>query len=417
MKRFALFLGVLVASTCLAQDKIDMFGDDKRSFVLLPAEVISSGTVQNVQFSPTGRFITYTRFDNGFYETSLLASGQEKAPPRPKVTWYRYDRTTKSSKPLAVPSEAAEVIILGDDRTAYFCGPQPNDAQGFLDITTGIVTKTNFDMANMIYFGDKKAAPYFMVKSGENGVQLIRPNGQTFSFQTPPKVRVFRPLSTDASTMTFAAMAKGEPSKVGHLVYQLSDGSTSFKEITRPEWAKEMEADNQSSDFWFETIGNLDMVKLANLPKKLVTDLPTKAKLARAGSNPRFGPNNDCVAYEDSGALLIRDIKPMDQAFARKFQAEAAKRKAINDSKQAALALIMYASDMDDVLPGAEGWENKVNPYALDSDMLKNFNYTYKGGNMGNISDPANTELGFTMGPGGRAVAYVDGHVKWIPNP
>ena len=97
--------------------------------------------------------------------------------------------------------------------------------------------------------------------------------------------------------------------------------------------------------------------------------------------------------------------------------AEAAKRKAINDSKQAALALIMYASDMDDVLPGAEGWENKVNPYALDSDMLKNFNYTYKGGNMGNISDPANTELGFTMGPGGRAVAYVDGHVKWIPNP
>ena len=30
------------------------------------------------------------------------------------------------------------------------------------------------------------------------------------------------------------------------------------------------------------------------------------------------------------------------------------------------------------------------------------------------IGNPAPTELGFTLGPGGRAVAYCDGHVKWV---
>ena len=178
-----------------------------------------------------------------------------------------------------------------------------------------------------------------------------------------------------------------------------------------------MEGDNARSEFYFETLGELDYVKLMNLPKKLATDLPTRAKLGRSGSSPRFGPHNDCVAYEDAGALLIRDIKPMDQKLARQLQAQMSKMKAINDAKMAALGLIMYASDMDDVLPGAEGWEAKVLPYTLDGEMLKNFNYTFKGGNMAGVESPATTELGFTMGPGGRAVAYLDGHVKWVPNP
>jgi prepilin-type processing-associated H-X9-DG protein len=413
MKQFALLLGLSVATISQAQDKVDMFGDDKRTFVLMPAEVIASGTVSNVQFSPSGRFVTYTRFENAFYETALANASQGKVPLFPKQTWYRYDRTNKTSKLLPVPSGAQDVVVLGDDRTIYFSGRESTDPQGFVDIGTSAVTKTNFNLADMIYLGQMASAPYFMLKSGETGVELIKPNGQSLTFQTPPKIHVYRPLSSNASSMTFAAMATGEPPKLGHLVYLLSDGSTSFKEITRDEWMKEMEVENQRSEFWYETVGDLDLVKLMNLPKKLVTDLPTRAKLARTGSNPRFGPNNDCVTYEDSGALLIRDIKPMDQAFARKYQAQAAKIKAMSDAKQAALGLIMYAADMDDVLPGGEGWETKVK----NSDLLKNFNYTFRGGNMGSIGNPASTELGFMMGPGGRAVAYCDGHVKWVSNP
>ncbi len=77
----------------------------------------------------------------------------------------------------------------------------------------------------------------------------------------------------------------------------------------------------------------------------------------------------------------------------------------------------MFASDSDDVLPGQEGWEARVGPYCSDKDLLRRFNYTFKGGNMANIENPASTELGYILGPGGRAVAYCDGHVKWVPNP
>ena len=88
------------------------------------------------------------------------------------------------------------------------------------------------------------------------------------------------------------------------------------------------------------------------------------------------------------------------------------------DAKQIATSLMVYASDTDDSsLPGQEGWDTKVLPYCKDGDLLKRFNYTYKGGSLSSLENPATTELGFTMGPGGRAVAYADGSVKWIPNP
>ena len=50
-------------------------------------------------------------------------------------------------------------------------------------------------------------------------------------------------------------------------------------------------------------------------------------------------------------------------------------------------------------------------------DLMNDFNYTFKGGDLANVEDPANTELGFVVGPGGRAVVYVDGHAKWVANP
>jgi prepilin-type processing-associated H-X9-DG protein len=168
--------------------------------------------------------------------------------------------------------------------------------------------------------------------------------------------------------------------------------------------------------FKSEVSGDLAYMNLWTLPKDLVTDLPTRAKLCLSNTRTTFGPTNDCVVYEDAGALLIREIKPMDPAIARKLLAMEAKRKAIFDAKQAATGLIVYAAD-NDVLPGAEGWENKVGPYFKNTDFLRDFNYTFKGGSMSSIQDPSSTELGFIVGPGGRAVAYCDGHVKWIPNP
>jgi prepilin-type processing-associated H-X9-DG protein len=51
-----------------------------------------------------------------------------------------------------------------------------------------------------------------------------------------------------------------------------------------------------------------------------------------------------------------------------------------------------------------------------NSSILEGFVYTFKGGKLSDVDKPAETVLGYIEGPGGRAVAYLDGHVKWVPN-
>lgn len=94
----------------------------------------------------------------------------------------------------------------------------------------------------------------------------------------------------------------------------------------------------------------------------------------------------------------------------------AAKTKAMSDAKQSALALLIFLSDNDDLLP--ENFQlSQVGPYIRDLSILNGFTFTYRGPrNFLTIENPAETELGFMPGPGGRAVAFADGHVKWFPD-
>ena len=90
----------------------------------------------------------------------------------------------------------------------------------------------------------------------------------------------------------------------------------------------------------------------------------------------------------------------------------------LSNAKQVGLAFLLYASDMDDEFPanGAD-WQEQIMPYLKNRDIMSGFVYSFKGGNATNVESPASTELGYISGAGGRAVVYVDGHAKWIPDP
>jgi len=45
------------------------------------------------------------------------------------------------------------------------------------------------------------------------------------------------------------------------------------------------------------------------------------------------------------------------------------------------------------------------------------FSFALSGEKLSSITNPADTILGYVTGPGGRAIIYVDGHVKWEPSP
>lgn len=143
--------------------------------------------------------------------------------------------------------------------------------------------------------------------------------------------------------------------------------------------------------------------------------------LIGSGTNGMVGeisPTLDSVLYTSQGVAMVRTIVklPKDAVLAALKAAE--KTKTLSNTKQVALALIMFISDNDDMFPG-QGFDfaKELEPYTKNPGLLNGFVYTFQGGSATGIESPAETEIGYMLGPGGRAVAYADGHVKWKPDP
>ncbi len=135
------------------------------------------------------------------------------------------------------------------------------------------------------------------------------------------------------------------------------------------------------------------------------------------GIKPLVSPKLDAVAYVSQGSAMVRPLATVPRALYDNAKREAEKAVVMNNAKQIGLGLMMYAADMDDVLPGQNDDVRKtIEPYVKNNRLFEGFTYTFGGGAMTSIDKPAETELGFVNGPGGRAVIYADGHVKWRPD-
>lgn len=114
-------------------------------------------------------------------------------------------------------------------------------------------------------------------------------------------------------------------------------------------------------------------------------------------------------------AIISNSIAEFELERTRKQQEEAGKE-TVSDAKQVALVLILYADSNDDRLPTLEDL-HKALPFAQNPDSFAKFVYTYRGPyDLSKIEDPSKVELGYILGPGGRAIVYADSHVKWVPD-
>jgi prepilin-type processing-associated H-X9-DG protein len=150
----------------------------------------------------------------------------------------------------------------------------------------------------------------------------------------------------------------------------------------------------------------------------VISQSQKRESTAVVSSDSTFGevaPDGSAVAYLHKGVVMIRPLMtmPRDFYFAQRQAAE--KAVALSNAKQVALALILYASDNDDVLPEGGNWSSDLMPYLKNGDIMGGFVFTFTGGSLTGVKEPASTVLGYMPGPGGNAVAYCDGHVRWIP--
>ena len=146
-------------------------------------------------------------------------------------------------------------------------------------------------------------------------------------------------------------------------------------------------------------------------------------------------PHSQLVAPHADQAYLLADMSavlfiaddavyaaPVTRLSRARFDAElqaTLKAETIANAKQVALSLIMYAQDNDETFPPAGDISPLVGPYLRDQTVLVSpatgapFTYTLNGEKIAQLSSVGTTVIGYLNGPGGRAVVYADGHVKW----
>ncbi len=128
--------------------------------------------------------------------------------------------------------------------------------------------------------------------------------------------------------------------------------------------------------------------------------------LCADGVNAQMSPRGDAVLYLSQGVALVTPLAHLPrEAFTRTLR-----DLVLRNAKQAAVSLLMYCQDYDEVFPATA---DVTSPYLRDDSVLDGLNYTYGGGALKDIGKPSETILGTYPGPGGVAILYADGHVKW----
>jgi prepilin-type processing-associated H-X9-DG protein len=144
-----------------------------------------------------------------------------------------------------------------------------------------------------------------------------------------------------------------------------------------------------------------------------------RALVCADGDSGMVSPDGTALLYVSEGAAWVMPIERRPKAEVLAAIQKAQQEATMSNAKQLGLALHQYAADNGEQLPPNDGsLQDKLDPYLKNRSVFTGpgggeFVYTYAGGALSAIQAPANTSLGYLSGPGGRAVLYADGHVKW----
>jgi hypothetical protein len=138
-------------------------------------------------------------------------------------------------------------------------------------------------------------------------------------------------------------------------------------------------------------------------PQAVVAEHATAAELPHG---QRF------VAYVVNGTLFTRQIVEMSLDQYRQARDAAARAEVLSKAKQVGLGVLIYLTDHDDTL-GPDFKVSDLEPYLKNNSLLDGFVMVWPGGSINDVKEPASTVMGYIEGADGRAVVYLDGHVKW----
>ncbi len=409
----------LVGSSIYAYAQ-SLFGSDKEAYVLMPSQVIASAQVDHVEISNSNRLILYHRVPVESVEEAM-----QMVDPKPGA-WFLYDRKTGRTRSLNLPTGINGVEILGDDQNLFFSSVGKDITDNFYNIESGRITPVDIRDLKVSSKGLFSFAPFLICTDSSNNLVFVLPDGTTKIAKVDSSVNIEGILSSDTQNFYFLARPKTNTgSKRSESVKGTLNRSTGlwrFDKFTDGEferltsWMKIQDKFTYARESNFFEI-QLELQNDAEEKPKQGSMIPPTALLGPASGEVWFSEDDSFVLYQDAGSLLMREIKPISTEKAQKIAYENIKRRLIKNAKMVGTAFAIYCADNDDVMPGQEGWDSKIMPYLKIDGLLKDFTYVFKGGDISTIENASKVELGYFVGPGGRAVVYLDTSARWIPNP
>jgi hypothetical protein len=423
------------------------------AYVLQPPRPISAGGVEKISWSSTGDYLLAVRSEvSGPALPMTLAQAREVGERsivlyglhdnKPAVVWRAKGTGVRLlSVDWLASTNSAVVLVKEDLRTEDPSRPRPiRHSVVILDAETGAVTPIYSFVQEGgpldVGFEPSPTKPYGLLSIEEDLMQrpvalgssqvpvipgepnavcrLIRANGAIGRPLTlQPNTGFLGWTSDGAAPVLVSGRRTSENFKM-----DVESGQLTPLPRTTSLW----EPSAKSALLTFERERTKTITATGELtvyPLWLIsTAANARAMVAGDSSQVALSPSLSGIAYESGGILAVRAILQMPKrAFTEALMA-AERERLTHNGKQVALAALMYSADFDDVMaPKGLDLSDLLGPYAKDKGIFDGFVYTYPGGSLSDIKNPATTEMGYIAGPGGRAVVYADGHVKWVPDP
>lgn len=446
MRRFFALATMAVLSVASHAQDGTQFSPDahavltEREAVLANPPIALANDVMTAEWSPTGKFAMMVRRPPFPKLTPEMLRGlsQPAFDPSAQLTLSVWNRETKRTTDLGKVSperlnavawfHQADVGLTFFSETKEIIPGQsePRTVPGqlvWISPTTNQLRTLNSPIPGIVHAEIEPApkgnlAIVYYATETQTGYFVVDATGRLIR-TTPPKTRAIHPSwlpdGIHLAQMTFSQPVAGERPKAEQSFLNAQTGQTVERATLKLD-APQDDSEKPAELTLFTAQLNAPPTQKPNVLYLKGAENSTIA-LAMHASDATFSPKEDAVLYNEMGVATVRELTRIPKDLYLELKEMAMRTAAMSQAKQVATALIIYAADYDDVLPSQEDWENKVMPYIKSREMLSAFNYTFRGGDLSTIDKPHETELGYIEIPGGRVVAYADGHVKFISNP
>lgn len=284
------------------------------------------------------------------------------------------------------------VILRDDDRRQiwcwYFASPrEPVVVMVSYDLKDRTVSFCQFDL------------------QGRTSKSAVYPKAVKFDFDTG--------FNRTGDSVILPIRQLGEPNtKVPNefISYEVATGNLTLKTHSEAKFVLQEPVSEVS--VFFEPAGS-DILGAPNTAWLRAKNAEQRALVAEHCARADISPTGDCVLFMVNGVLFSRTVERIGASRMAEYREEQSKEAYLQQARQCALGILMYAADHDDNIPVGFNFYEEVYKYINSEDVMKGFVYTFVGGDFKDVDDPTRTELGHIMTPYGRAVAYADGHVGW----